>query len=95
MAYIDDLKDLISGQVERFIHNVMRPDDSDYNVRRGRLSGITDPKYKYSGPTLDGNGSSDVTNDSDNPLNVISYCNTPFDHIDRILLQDFTSTSLP
>ncbi len=89
----DAIKTLIEGQVEGFIEDVMRPEKVDNGTpphgqesgtnRFGMLQG-KGPREFASNMTLEA-GSND-------PLywaNIMDRLNTPFDHIDRIMLQDF------
>lgn len=68
--------------------------------RIGQLQKISDPKYKTTS-LVDGttnlyvNGSEDVSGVgvNNNPLypsNMLKVLNTPFDHIERIVLEDFS-----
>ena len=100
MNYIEELKKLVCSQVDEFIIDVMRPEkDADYQTRRDELASVT-PTYgtQDDGSTMlvkqyDSNGKlvSDINNNPKFTMNMIEMMNTPFDHIDRILLQDFSS----
>lgn len=100
MNYIEELKKLVCSQVDEFIIDVMRPEkDADYQTRRDELASVI-PTYgtQDDGSTMlvkqyDSNGKlvSDINNNPKFTMNMIEMMNTPFDHIDRILLQDFSS----
>ena len=98
----DRLRELICGsdarnpgQVHECIIKEMRPQEDAYASLRSRQLGRLGPKYattrKDDGTThLVDTAASPINN---NPLylpNMVMALNTPFDHIDRILLQDFS-----
>jgi hypothetical protein len=112
MAYIEDLQNLINGQIDTYITKVMMP-ESDASVlivdeetgkkelRRRKELAALGPKVETT--SLD-NGTtslvshgektaSDYQETNNNPYywpNMIDRLNTPFDHLERILLQDFS-----
>lgn len=98
MSYIEDLNTLVCNQAQNYIKKVLRPEDIDNDERSGFLSGdresqdyellqLLDPKY-----TSKNGNSLTKSNDPLYPSNMIDSFNGPFDHIDRILLQDFSNT---
>lgn len=103
MKYVSNLKNLVCAQVEKYIKDVMRPDDVAYDARRQNIVklGHKDKDKNVIDPgTPRYDTESEVTLatklvENNNPLypeNMINRSNTPFDHIERILLQDLTST---
>ena len=107
MAYIEDLQNLINGQIDTYITKVMMPesDASDLlngDLRRRKELAALGPKVETT--SLD-NGTtslvshgettaSDYQETNNNPYywpNIIDRLNTPFDHLERILLQDFSN----
>ena len=75
-----------TGQVDTFIKNVMREEYANYSTRKANLDVM--------GPTTITPANMGNLVDSNNPdfsKNIISRLNTPFDHIERIVLQDFSS----
>jgi hypothetical protein len=112
--YVQKLRELIEGQVEKFIAKVMKDEytvdnglapigQADGTGRIGQLMNVFSPRY--TSPSEDDAGTSKLflqRGDDDkgiqtnnNPLfprNLIHRLNTPFDHIDRILLQDLSET---
>ena len=101
MDYVKNLVNLVcgeGGQVDMFIGDALRAQDIDNRVRGGQLGDIRVVGPRYS-QTAEGNGTSLVKTDStainNNPLyapNMVDALNTPFDHIERILLQDFSKS---
>lgn len=90
MNYVQNLISLVcnnnTGQVDTFIKNVMREEDANYSTRKANLDVM--------GPTTITPANMGNLVDSNNPdfsKNIISRLNTPFDHIERIVLQDFSS----
>ena len=98
MDYVQNLINLICGNdgwVDSFIWKVMR---EEYDVKNGippsgKLPGTERfGKLQDFGPMDVSNGSGIGLNGTNDPLyypNMIDRLNTPFDHIERILLQDF------
>lgn len=92
------------GQVDTYIKKVMREeyDVENGNPPSGQQAGTErfgelqqlDPRYSSTSANdktthLVANGSASINNNPLYPPNMIDRLNTPFDHIDRILLQDF------
>ena len=107
MNYVKDLVDLIcgktesgvfvDGQVDTFIKKTMK---DDYPVKNGnppsgqRLGTYRFGRLQAFGPRESSRPSEKLMgmNDPLYPSNMIDRLNTPFDHIERILLQDFSET---
>ena len=79
MAYIDDLTNLICGQVDQFIGSALRPEEVEFSGRSENIS-EKGPKYSGSDQPIGQNA------DPEYQPNMIELMNTPFDHIDRIML---------
>lgn len=107
--YVQNLRELIEGQVERFIAKAMKDEytvdngerpigAADGTGRIGQLMNVFSPRYatpsEDDGTTKLFITNHDISSGSDvelnnNPLfprNLIHRLNTPFDHMDRILL---------
>lgn len=104
MDYVKNLVNIVCGQVDTFIKNVMRSQDIDNSVRTSQLGDvkIVGPKYHQTSEdnrttrlvrvVEGGKIKNDINNNPLYPPNMIDRLNTPFDHIERILLQDFTKS---
>ena len=76
--------------------------DAEGTGRIGQLQRMNDPRYTSPGtdvsttmlnPTnIDLASGKTLNNNPDYPINVIDRLNTPFEYIERIMLQDFSST---
>lgn len=107
MTYIEDLQNLINGQIDTYITKVMMPESDASELENGELRrrkelAALGPKVETT--SLD-NGTtslvshgeetaSDYQETNNNPYywpNIIDRLNTPFDHLERILLQDFSN----
>ena len=89
MAAIDlknEIRNLVCGQVDTFIKNVMREEQIGYETRRRNLESKGPLDFDSLGTFAVGN------NDPLYWKNIVERINTPFDHIDRIFLQDFSDT---
>lgn len=95
MSYHSDLSELIDRQVGKLIKDVMRPQNAPYSTRsellqeKAKASPISKSTDKDDGTTelcpSDGNIDK-VNNNPDYKPNMIDRLNTPFDHIERVLL---------
>ena len=75
----EQVRDLVCGQVETFIEKVMKEDDTRHSVRKERLDGYGPRDFNSIGNLAENN----------DPLywaNMVDRLNTPFDHVDKILL---------
>ena len=91
------MTDTISGQVKELVCDVMKKERTDYGVRKEMLQNLPPT---YASPSVDdgrsalqpGSDESDllVNNNPEYWHNIIDRLNTPFDHIERIVLQDFS-----
>lgn len=81
------LSGLICGQVAEFIEDVLRPEKVDNDARVETLK-------TYPPMGIQGGGRLSISNDPSLATNLIDRMNTPFDHVDRILLQDFSNVLL-
>ena len=95
--YVQNLVNLIcgnGGQVDTFVKDVMRSQSIDNDERKQELGNLG-PRYQQ---TKEDDGttalvSSNMAPVNNNPLyppNMVDKLNTPFDHVERILLQDFS-----
>ena len=102
MDYIEELTKKITNRVQKLIRDVMRKERTDYEVRKEMLQNLPPT---YTSPSAD-DGRSALYPDSasseilvnNNPEywpNIIDRLNTPFDHIERIVLQDFSDIMFP
>ena len=80
----NEIRNLACDQVDTFIKDVMREEQVAYRSRRELLSGMGPRDFESVVGLSYGN------NDPLYWANIVDRLNTPFDHVDRIMLQDFT-----
>ncbi len=95
------------GQVDGFVKNVLRKENIDNGERpngqtpgTGRFRALQNTSPTHQSKSIDDGTSSLLPNDSSKELNnnpnyrpnMIDVLNTPFDHIERIVLQDLSDT---
>jgi hypothetical protein len=98
-GYKSDLIARIEQNVDHLVKDVLRPENAPYNDRHEALKGDPDPKRKTTSKDdnttklLPGSGNTKygLNNNPLFPVNMIDALNTPFDHVERIVLQDFSS----
>ena len=94
MEFINNLKELVcanSGQVDVFVKAAMRQQEIDNNERSSVLKNDV-PRHDTAALKPEDTESLLHNNNPASRPNMIEVLNTPFDHIERIVLQDFSDT---